>query len=451
MLTQAENDLVTQVGPGMPMGELFRRFWLPAMLSSELPDPDCPPVRLRLLGEDLVAFRDSDGRPGVLGAHCPHRGASLFFGRNEDRGLRCVYHGWKFNVEGRCLDVPDASSEKLDTSSWAQPRPPEARVNSKEDVRATAYPARDAGKVVWVYMGPKRPAPDLPRLEWTLVPDAQVYAHKRIQDCSWLQNVEGEVDSSHISFLHRGTSRNLGDATEVVQLSTAPRFSVLATDYGLLIGAQRQASESTDYWRMTQFLLPSCTMIPARPGMPIDFTAAVPIDDRHMLGFTVAWRPDRPLSAEDVARIESWDSVYAEVDPATFRPVRNRDNDYLIDRGVQRTASYSGIKGIRDQDHAVQEGMGPIVDRTAEHLGSADTAVIQVRRLLLRLLEELQAGREPYAAEHPEAYRVRSGDRMLPSNSSFEVIGREFAAPKPPAARCRGRAVSVGDVRAGWD
>jgi len=413
MLSQEENELITRVGPGTPMGEVFRRFWLPAMLSSELTEPDCPPVRLRLLGEDLVAFRDTNGRPGVLAANCPHRGASLFFGRNEECGLRCVYHGWKFDVDGNCVDMPN--------------EPPES--NFKHKVQARAYPARDAGKVIWVYMGPHRPAPELPRLEWTLVPDENVYAHKRFQDCSWLQNVEGEVDSSHISFLHRSTGRNLGDATDVVQTQGAPRFSVLPTDYGLLIGAQRSASESTDYWRMTQFLLPSYTMIPARPGAYIDFTGAVPVDDDHMIGFTVAWRPDRPLSAEDVAKIESWDYVYAEVDQRTFRPVRNRENDYLIDRQVQRTESYTGIKGIRDQDHAVQEGMGPIVDRTAEHLGSADTAVIQVRRLLLSLVADVQAGREPYAAQHPEAYRVRSGDGMLPRDASFEEIARAYTAP----------------------
>ena len=412
MLSQAENELLTRVGPGTPMGQVFRGFWLPAMLSLELPEPDCPPIRLRLLGEDLVAFRDTNGQAGVLAANCPHRGASLFFGRNEECGLRCVYHGWKFDVNGACVDMPN--------------EPPES--NFKHKVTQLAYPAREAGKVLWVYMGTKQPAPELPRLDWTLVPDDRVYVHKRIQDCSYLQNVEGEVDSSHISFLHRSSVRSLGDASAVVQAEGAPRFSVLPTDYGLLIGAQRHATETTDYWRMTQFLLPSYTMIPARPDAPIDFTGAVPIDDEHSLGFTVAWRPDAPLRPEDIAKIETWDYVYAEVDPKTFRAIRNRDNDYLIDREAQRRQSFSGIKGIRDQDHAVQEGMGPIVDRTREHLGSADTAVIHVRRLLLQLVEDLQAGHEPYAARHPEAYRVRSGDRMIPSGTSFEEVGRDFAA-----------------------
>ncbi|SRR5579884_20631 len=411
MLSREENERLTRTGPGTPMGELFRRFWLPAMLSSELPEPDGPPVRLRLLGEDLVAFRDTSGRVGVLAANCPHRGASLFFGRNEECGLRCVYHGWKFDVEGRCVDMPN--------------EPPES--NFKDKVRQRAYPAREAGKVVWVYMGPSHLRPELPQLEWTVVPDDHVYAHKRIQDCSWLQNLEGELDSSHISFLHRDT--RLSALPLFVFNEGAPRFTVLPTDYGLLVGAQRRESETTDYWRLTQFLLPSYTMIPAVPEKFIDFTAAIPIDDEHMIGFTVAWRPDRPLSKEDIERIETWDYVYSEVDPKTFRPVRNRDNDYLIDRWVQKTVSFTGIKGVRDQDHAVQEGMGPIVDRTTEHLGAADAAVIQARRLLLRLMDELGEGREPYAASHGEAYRVRSAVINLRRGASIEEAARRLIEP----------------------
>jgi phthalate 4,5-dioxygenase len=412
MLSLEENELLTRVGPGTAMGRLFRRFWVPAMLSSELPGPDCPPMRLRLLGEDLVAFRDSQGRAGVLGAHCPHRGASLFFGRNEECGLRCVYHGWKFDVAGHCVDMPN--------------EPPES--NFRDKVRQTAYPVHEAGKMLWVYMGPPEIRCEPPRLEWTLVPDSHVYVHKRLQDCSWLQNLEGEVDSSHISFLHRDLAIS-GALPSFVFQEGAPRFTVLGTDYGLLIGAQRRETDTTDYWRVTQFLLPSYTMIPAVPGKFIDFTAAIPIDDEHMMGFTVAWRPDRPLSDEDVSRIESWNYVYSEVDARTFLPVRNRDNEYQLDRGAQRTTSFTGIRGVRDQDAAVQEGMGPIVNRSAEHLGSADAAVIQTRRLLLRLLDDLDAGSEPYAAQHPEAYRVRSAVFNLPTGAAFETAAEAFSAP----------------------
>ncbi len=402
MLSADENARLTRVGPGTPMGELFRRFWLPAILSSELPEPDCPPVRLRLLSEDLVAFRDTSGRVGVLAANCAHRGAALFFGRNEECGLRCVYHGWKYDVDGRCVDLPN--------------EPPES--NFREKVRQTAYSAREAGKVVWVYMGSRQLQPELPRLEWTLVPEDQVYAHKRIQDCSYLQNLEGELDSSHISFLHR--DNRLTALPLFVFNEGAPRFTVLPTDYGLMVGAQRRESDTTDYWRVTQYLLPSYTMIPAMPGQFIDFTAAIPIDDEHMMGLTVGWRPERPLSKEDVERIESWNYVYSEVDPRTFRPVRNSDNEYQLDRSLQKTSSFTGIRGVRDQDAAVQEGMGPIVDRSAEHLGASDGAVIHMRRLLLKLLDDLDKGQEPFAAGHVESYQVRSGVFSLARGGSFE-------------------------------
>src|SRR5579885_1952307 len=175
MLSQEENELITRVGPGTPMGAALRRYWLPALLVEELPAPDCPPVRVRLLGEDLVAFRDSMGQLGLLGAHCPHRGASLFFGRNEECGLRCVYHGWKFDVAGACVDMPSEPEEST----------------FKERVRATAYPCVERGGVVWTYMGPPALQPPLPELEWALLPEPQRYASKRLQECNWLQAMEG--------------------------------------------------------------------------------------------------------------------------------------------------------------------------------------------------------------------------------------------------------------------
>src|ERR1700722_431035 len=183
MLSKEENELLTQTGPGTPMGELFRRFWLPALLSSELPEPDCAPVKLTILSEDLVAFRDSEGRVGVLERYCPHRGSSLFWGRNEESGLRCVYHGWKFDVTGSCVDMPN--------------EPMESRF--REKIRTTAYPTEERGGVIWIYMGPKDLHPQMPELEWTLVPENQRYVTKRITACNYLQNVEGEVDSAHVS------------------------------------------------------------------------------------------------------------------------------------------------------------------------------------------------------------------------------------------------------------
>src|SRR3982751_776688 len=186
MLTREENELLTRVGPGTPMGNLLRRYWLPAMLAEEVPTPESPPIRVRLLGEDLVAFRDTYSQVGLIAANCPHRGASLFFGRNEEGGIRCVYHGWKFDTSGQCVDMPSEPAES----------------NFKSKIKATAYPCREQGGLIWTYMGPLAEPPGLPELEFTLVPDEQRYISKRYQPTSFAQALEGEIDQSHVSFLH---------------------------------------------------------------------------------------------------------------------------------------------------------------------------------------------------------------------------------------------------------
>ena len=398
MLTTPENERLTQTGPGTPMGTLFRRHWIPAMLSSELPEADAPPIRLRLLSESLVAFRDTEGRVGIIEAYCPHRGTNLFWGRNEESGLRCVYHGWKFDVTGACVDMPNEPAEST----------------FKDKVSTPAYPTQEAGGVVWVYMGPPELTPEMPQLEWTLVPNSHVYLHKRIQHCNYLQNVEGEIDSAHVSFLHRDLTRNglgavLGQAALQASQDAAPQFKVRETNYGLAVAARRLHDPEHYYWRVTQYLTPAYTMIPTEPGFPISFTAAIPIDDQHMWGYTITWHPDRPLKEEEIAAIETWEGIYTELIPGTFNNALNFANDYGIDRGLQRTASYTGIRGIREQDLAVQEDQwGPVTDRSREHLGTTDLAVIAMRRKLLAELEAQDRGEEPTAAHNGAAYLVRS-------------------------------------------
>jgi phenylpropionate dioxygenase-like ring-hydroxylating dioxygenase large terminal subunit len=231
MLTIQENEFICRTGPATPMGDLFRRFWVPALLADELPAPDCPPVRVRLLGEDLVAFKDSDGKIGLLDAHCPHRLADLFFGRNEECGLRCVYHGWKFDVNGDCVDMPNEPAES----------------NFKHKVRTTAYPCQEWGGLIWAYMGPKDRQPELPQFEWARVPATHRHIGKIQVECNYLQAVEGDIDNSHVSFLHgllnpnqllTGSIRVIGDRNVYAQ-DKAPRFSVKNTDYGIMIGARR--------------------------------------------------------------------------------------------------------------------------------------------------------------------------------------------------------------------
>jgi phenylpropionate dioxygenase-like ring-hydroxylating dioxygenase large terminal subunit len=417
MLSPEENALLTQTHPGTPTGNYFRRFWLPALLASELPSPDGPPVRVRLLGENLIAFRDSNGRIGLLDEFCPHRRASLFWGRNEECGLRCVYHGWKFDVDGTCVDMPN--------------EPPEYAFENK--VRNTAYPVHEYGGIIWAYMGPVDLLPELPKLEWARVPDPHRYISKRLQQTNYLQGVEGGIDSSHSNFLHATVDafRQVPEYVETVKNSTnlrakyhlldrSPQFTVKKTDYGLLVAVRRNAEEDTYYWRLTQFLLPTYTMIPHQKGLSMHGHCWVPRDDETCWVWTITWNPDTPLSAEDWDSIRNETFVHANVDPATFRPLRNADNDYMIDREQQRKTTMTGIQSFASQDQAVQESMGSLVDRTRERLGTSDTAIIAMRRLLLQEIRALQRGEEPFAPGHGEVYWVRSASTVLKRDVEFE-------------------------------
>ncbi len=400
MLTLEDNELLCQVGPGTPMGDLFRRFWVPAMLPSEVPEPDSAPVRLRLLGEDLIAFRDSNGNVGVLDDHCAHRGASLFFGRNEESGLRCVYHGWKYDLSGRCVDMPNEPAES----------------NFKDKIRLTAYPAREYGGLIWVYMGPSdgSDVPALPELEWALVPDAHRIVSKWIQETNYMQGFEGDIDSSHSSFLHSflkpDASPNDGTISATQKaFDKSPKIIVQNTDYGFFYGARRAVGDGTYNWRISQAMLPTFSLIPFIK-YPAGGRAWIPIDDHRTMTFHMTFNPEQPLTEADIAGRASGRAFPPEVNPGTFTPKRNRDNEYLLDRELQKTWNYTGIWGVNDQDRAMQESMGPIYDRRREHLGTADGAVMAARRHLLNAAKDLQRGVEPWLASHPEAYRVRALD-----------------------------------------
>jgi phthalate 4,5-dioxygenase len=417
MLSREDNELLTRIGPGTPMGELMRRYWLPALLSSEIPTPDCPPIRVRLLGEDLLAFRDTRGAVGLLEAACPHRGASLFFGRNEDCGLRCVYHGWKFDVSGQCVEMPNEPAES----------------DFKHKVRAVAYPCQERNGVVWTYLGPAELQPGFPELEWATVPPEQSYGSKRLQECNWAQAMEGGIDSSHISFLHRDKDRDDptltrkgSAATKYITGDGAPQFEIVPTEYGMLIGARRKAEEDSHYWRITQWIFPWYTMIPAAGDIPIGGHAWVPIDDEHTWTWSFNWHPSRPFSDEELSTMQAGMGIHCELIPGTFRPVRNKSNDYGIDRDWQASGrSFTGIKGLSEQDAGIQESMGPIFDRSRERLGSTDAAIIQARRRLLTAASDLQKGIDPPALD-PAGYRVRSAGLLLPRSAyNWPELARE--------------------------
>ncbi len=397
MLTREENELLTQTGPGTPMGKLLRRYWVPALLSEELPHPDSDPVRVKLLGEELVAFRDTAGRVGLLDRFCAHRGASLFFGRNEELGIRCVYHGWKYDVAGHCVDMPS--------------EPPESRFNEK--IRLKAYRCEERAGLVWAYLGPTELEPALPEFEWMLVPDGQRCVSKRLQECNYLQALEGGVDLSHISFLHRSLGAR-GDrrGQELTQRDPRPKFEVVDADYGQAIAARREADDGQYYWRINQWILPWYTMFPPLVDEGIGGHAWVPIDDASCWVYNITWNPTGPLAAVS-------DGIFGELIPGTYRARANRNNDFLIDREVQRTRTFTGIPGFAAQDCAVQESMGTILDRSHERLVSTDIPIVALRRRLKEALARLTDGEDPPGLD-PASHHVRPAAVLLPRNVRFQ-------------------------------
>ncbi len=416
MLSKRENDLVTQTGPGTPMGTYFRRFWIPALVSSELPSPDCPPLRLKLLSERLIAFRDTNGDVGIVTENCPHRGASMFFGRNEEAGLRCVYHGWKFDITGACIDMPSEPAES----------------NFKNKVRTAAYPTQERNGLCYVYMGPPELKPELPEYEWNMVPQSHVHFSRRLQENNYLQGVEGGIDSSHVPFLHGQQQNAIPAKSNYSARDKSPRLTMERTPYGFVYGAERNGEEDSNYWRITPFLLPFFTVIPgALESDGDDKTYSghgwVPADDHNCWMVTYSWNPTRPLKEG-----EGHPAHMVVTDSRTLRPsLQNADNDYGIDREVQRTSTFTGINNGSIQDAAIQETMGSIFDRTLEHLGTTDLAIIQLRRFYLDGARQVLEGGEPVVPSDPRVFRKRSVSALLDRSMDFEQSVAYFDTRQP--------------------
>ncbi|MPZ49005.1 MAG: Rieske 2Fe-2S domain-containing protein [Dehalococcoidia bacterium] len=448
MLTHEQNELLTRVGPGTPMGDLLRRYWIPALLSWELAEPDCPPITIKLVGEELVAFRQTDGKVGVVGARCAHRRAHLFWGRNEENGIRCVYHGWKFDCEGACVDMPSEPEES----------------NFKDKVRIPAYPTYEVGGVVWCYMGPpdKKPAP--PLFEWTQVPATHRGMTKVWQQCNWLQALEGGIDSVHTSFLHtavnpaRGVQRARSAVVEVVPAVHGSTYTVMRDLPDDL------RSVNGYHWVMPWHQIRNGGDVGSHGHM------WVPIDDENTMVFNFHWTwGDEPLvrRLHDGEAPPKWGSLYVSEDRRgpgrggilvaeegaeqpiwmsdalepigmgnefgldvdiddNFRSRRNMANQYLIDRDIQKRVTFTGIEGVNTQDRAVQESMGAIADRTLERLGTTDRMVIYARRSLLRAINTVRDGGEPPGVA-PTYYKLRAASKVLPKQVNwFEALKVEL-------------------------
>ena len=388
MLSREDNERLIRVGAGTPMGNLMRRYWVPAAFSNQLGRPDSPPLRVKLLGEDLILFRASDGRIALMDEACPHRTASLFFGRNEENGIRCVYHGIKFDVAGHCVDIP-----------CLPPTTPAPQLEMiKRQMRVKSYPCIDRGGVIWSYMGPSELMPEFPDLEWVGLPPEQRFDTRHIQECNWLQGLEGGFDATHLTFLHGGDA-------EKSRRIMATLYEVFPTDFGFVVATGRDPGTGDIMWNGNVMLMPFHKII---SSIPMAAHVWAPIDDENTMLYSVDFNSTRPLTEEDLKRSTEWRGIHTENLPGTDYAVRNKSNDYMIDRALQASGqSYSGMKGLGIQDCAIQESMGPVADRSLEHLLLCDTAIVKIRRLLLQTLRDHADGK-PLPGMRPDSFRVRS-------------------------------------------
>jgi phthalate 4,5-dioxygenase oxygenase subunit len=380
VLSEEDNRLLTQVGPGTPMGNMLRSYWLPALLSEELGGPDGDPVPLRILGEDLVAFRDTSCRPGLLAGQCAHRCAPLSYGRNEAGGLRCLYHGWKYDTEGRILETPN--------------EPEHSQIKHK--VRHSSYPIVEAGGVIWTYLGDPATAPPPPALHWASAPPENRAVAKLRMAANYLQIVEGGLDTTHVGILHQSGMAALPEhpvtQTDDLTMLTGdptPKLEMQTTRSGFQYAAIRRVNETTYYIRITSYGMPWYTTVPHLPSVPQQTQGSVPVDDENTW-FWLFWVHDRPLDVLTLKAFQGADPVTGE-----FVMAGSRENRHRQDRARMRRGHWSGFNGIMGEDSAMSEGMGPVVDRSREHLGYSDAAVIRLRRLLLDSVRAFSQGQEP--------------------------------------------------------
>ena len=425
MLRKEQNELLTETGFGTPMGDMFRHYWIPALLANELPENECPPVRVKLLSERLLAFRDTQGRYGLIDEFCAHRGVSLWFGRNEELGLRCPYHGWKYDVTGQCIEVPSEPEE----SGFCK------------KIKLKSYPLVQIGDVLWTYMGKPGLEPPHPEWEFARVPREQSFTSKRLQESNWLQAMEGGIDSSHVSFLHRGSLNSdplfKGSKANQYNLNdTRPVFEVVEQPGGLYIGARRNAESGKYYWRITPWVMPSFTMVPPRADHPIHGHFWIPIDDENCWAWSFDYHPVRPLTQSERQAMANGQGIHVRYVPGSYRPLANKDNDYLMDRDAQKAGiTYSGVEGIAMQDASLQESMGPIVDREKENLVSTDNGIIMARHRLLKAARALrEKGTVPPGVD-PAHHRVRSAAVILAAEQTFKDAAKDDLVARPGVAQ----------------
>ena len=429
MLTREENELLCRIGPDAPMGKMLRRYWIPALLSGDL-EAGGDPKRVRLLGEDLVAFRGADGRVGLLDELCPHRRASLVLGRNENNALECLYHGWRIDCAGKILDTPVEPEDST----------------FKDRIRATAYTVYEAGGVIWAYLGPAGLEPPPLDVLFTQVPPTHVHTVRVLEHENWAQGLEGVIDSSHTNLLHRHGVRPSAEVTTTVQQTggfarrpsndTRPRMESQDTPYGFRYAAIRKPIGEADtqkYVRVSLFIAPIYAMFPPPKGW-VWLQAFAPIDDTHTMFYffqvsEIAISDEERASLLENARLRPGIDLDEE-----HRLQGNRENNWLQDRAAMRRGdSHTGIIGVSREDIAVQESMGPILDRTKERLGVSDTAVIRFRRMMLDSVKRFtEEDAVPIGLTDPIPYAdLRAEEQMLPLDAPWQTVSAAGVEPVP--------------------
>jgi phthalate 4,5-dioxygenase oxygenase subunit len=446
MLSAEQNEVITRCGPGTLMGNLLRQYWIPAVQSAELPEPDCAPLRVRILDEDLIAFRTTSGKVGLIDDVCPHRGASMFFGRNEEEGLRCVYHGWKFDITGQCTDMMNEPVEST----------------FKNKVRTTAYPCTERGGIVWAYMGSREVPPPLPDLEANMVVETRgqvrTTLNTTLNNYNWLQAMENNMDTGHNPILHRGAVTPeavdnvpyAGGDLKIMVGDRTPRFIIRETEFGASMSCYRAPDSENYHHRTMHWLFPFYTMSPVpKLGSATQFTATVPVDDYH----NMQWNMTRMIDPEYIKARADYAEFLSGAAPNAGRnqPLPNTsgwlgrfrnylslevENDFGIDRELQRTKpptlqGWTGLKDTNTQDEAMKWSQGRrnggIVDRHREHLGTSDAMIIRVRRLLLDAARQLNDfGTPPPALDTPDVYRVRAGWIVTPKDVDYWEVTRDL-------------------------
>jgi phthalate 4,5-dioxygenase oxygenase subunit len=430
--TKDENEWLTKTGPGTPIGNLFRQYWIPVTPMADLEEPGGRQIRLKLLGEDLVLFRTRDGKVGLIGAYCPHRLGPLFFGRVEDDGLRCPYHGWKFAPSGKCIEMPNIPADQ----------------QFLEEIHHPGYPCVERGGIIWTYMGPAKEQPLLPDLEFLRVADEDRNYRLFFQDCNYLQVMEGGIDPTHVMWLHSPydlTDEEIARQQPAQQqvanklgARTPMDIEIADTAGGFTYGAKRPAGGGESLWRINQFIMPFYTMPPG--GDQKQARAYIHVDDESCVKWQIKWYPSKNIknSTKETLRSpfteEAYDAPSNSMPFGHIRMKARKSNDYLINWETHKVRRF-GIAGVNLQDVCVteNEGPAPILDRTKEHLCSGDLSIIKARRMLLDAARALREnGTIPAGARDPSVYRVR-GTSTVVRDDTYWVEGVKEAVTVPPA------------------